>query len=123
MKYTSLFINATLALALPLLVSACGSDPVAADPTLSCNVEASFTCYDFSTDFSSTEARAACTSYQGDYSAAAACSSTDRVGRCAVTTSGVTQTFSYYSGGDSIYTAEIVEAACTAASGEFTADL
>lgn len=94
------------------------SSSAASTATLSCTVSTSSICIDYGMGYTTSTAQASCTNVQGTFSSSAACSTTDRVGSCALTSSGVTLTTRYYS---TLYNAAIAEAACTQSTGTFTA--
>lgn len=80
------------------------------------SVSGSHVCSEYGAGYTADNVRAACAS-PGVYSAGS-CSSTDRVGRCTITAGSTTYTQHYYPP----MTSAIATAACTAASGTFTAN-
>lgn len=105
-------IGIALVLGVGLLVAGCGSSGAGACTT---SQSGTMTCVEFSTGYTSQAVMAACST--GTYSAGG-CASTNRVGRCAMTTSGLTSTSSFYS---PLTTAQAMTA-CAALNGTFTAN-
>jgi hypothetical protein len=107
----------TLAVAMATF-SACGGD----DETTvggSCNFAGTSLCSDYPSSLLSAQLDAletVCGAASGVWSTSA-CTTTNLVGKCAITTDGITSTTNYYS---TLFDATTAQSSCTASSGTFT---